>query len=440
MKASPARAKTRLVGDGRLLRNVMTMLSGTTLAQVITVAAMVPLARLYSPTDFGFFTIAQSLVTVGTAFAALRYDVAIVLPEREADARVLHRLASRLIAVVSTIMAVVLLLVSHLVNDHYQHETFGLWLAVAAVIVYSMAQIMNIQNWLIRRSNFGPIAQNKVLAPILMVTTQLIMAPLIGGFEGLLLGMLLGQILALAVLYGRTTSLREPIPADAPTMRNMANRYKKMPMLNAPNVIVDAIRDAGINVLIGNIAMGSLGQFSLANRATNAPVYLIRGAIAQVFLPMMARAEPGQLVPLLKKLLLRIGVISAPAFALFYWIAPTLFVVLFGPAWSEAGLFAQALVPWLFLNTFTSPLANVYITAEKQEWLLGFAVVYAAAPLTFLALSTLPLMVTVHVLAWIMSALLLCMVGMTMMIARRFDRGVTAPCPGGTSAGPEADT
>ena len=162
MKASPARAKTRLVGDGRLLRNVMTMLSGTTLAQVITVAAMVPLARLYSPTDFGFFTIAQSLVTVGTAFAALRYDVAIVLPEREADARVLHRLASRLIAVVSTIMAVVLLLVSHLVNDHYQHETFGLWLAVAAVIVYSMAQIMNIQNWLIRRSNFGPIAQNKV--------------------------------------------------------------------------------------------------------------------------------------------------------------------------------------------------------------------------------------------------------------------------------------
>lgn len=417
---------SKLIGDGKSLRSVLTLLSGTMLAQVVTVVATIPLARLYSPTDFGFFAIAQSIVTVGAALAGLRYDVAIVLPEKDADARVLHKLASRTILGASTLLAVALLLLHRWIGTHYENSAFGLWLTTVAIIVYAMAQIANIQYWLIRTKNFKLIARNRVTASLLMVAFQLVLAPLIGGFEGLLLGMLIGQSLTLVILKLFTKELQEPIPADAPKLGAVAKRYKKMPLLNAPNVAFDSIRNAGINVLIGSIALGGLGQYSLANRAAHAPVYLINGAIAQAFLRQMATTKPGGLVPLVRRLLARIGLVSLPIFIVFYLISPWLFPFLFGGEWAEAGLFAQALVPWLFLNTFTSPLSNVFVTTEKQEWLLGFAFFYAAVPLAFLALTPLPLYETVQVLSWIMTALLVCMLVLSLAVARHFDRTGTA--------------
>lgn len=415
------RVRRKAVGDGRLLRQVLTVLSGTTMAQLITIVGMIPLARLYSPTDFGLFAIAQSIVLAGTMVAALRYDIAIVLPESQSAARTVHRLASRIILLTCVVLAVILLLAHRVVSEHYGNPSFGIWLTVTALIVYAMAQIMNTQNWLIRMKQFGLISQNRVLAAALMLTAQLVCAPLVG-FEGLLIGMLVGQVLTLIVLNRRVPELRTSHPVDAPAIREMAVRYKKMPLLNAPNVLVDAVRDAGINILIGNIALGSLGQYSLANKATNAPVYLIRGAIAQVFLPLMARARPGELTPLVTRLLIRIGLVATPVFLVFYWLAPWLFPLLLGDQWGQAGLIAQALMPWLFMNTFTSPLANVYVTTERQGWLFGFAVVYAAAPLIFLTTSTLPLLPRVQVMAWIMAAALMCMLVMTLIITRQFDR------------------
>lgn len=421
-----SRAWRRFVGDGKTLRHVVAMLSGTSIAQIVTVLATIPLARLYSPTDFGLFAIAQAIVLAGTSVAALRYDVAIVLPDKEGDARQLHRLASRTIAVVSAILAAGLLLASRWIGEQYHNSAFGLWLAICALIVYAMAQIANTQNWLIRTKNFSLIAKNRVTASILMVAMQLLLAPLIGGFEGLLLGMLIGQVATGVILHFRARDLRAPIPQDAGSLRDVAARYRKMPLLNAPNVLVDAVRNAGITFLIGNIAVGGLGHYSLANRAAQAPVFLVNGAIAQVFLQRMATTKPGGMVPLIRSLLLRIGLVSAPAFALFYFLAPWLFPFLFGSEWAESGLFAQALVPWLFLNTFTSPMPNVFIRAERQGWLLGFAVVYAVVPLAFLAMSSLPLLATVKVLAWIMTALLVCMLALSVVIARKFDQSMEA--------------
>lgn len=416
------RLKDRALGKGGTFRAVLTMLSGTSLAQLVTILGTIPLARLYTPTDFGLFAIAQAIVTACVGLAALRYDVAVVLPEKDNSARVLLKLASRSIVIFSTVMAVVLLLASRLVGEQYGNQAFGVWLSVTAVVVCIMAQIANIQYWLTRKQRFDQIARNRVTASLGMVVTQIILAPLVGGFQGLLIGMLLGQVVTYLILRLRVRGMWQDDETDHPTMKSMAYRYRKMPLLNAPNVAVDGLRNTGIAVLIGNIALGGLGQYSLAHRSISAPVYLINGAIAQVFLKRMATTGPGGMIPLLRALLLRIGAVSLPIFIVLYFISPELFPLIFGSQWREAGLLAQALIPWLFLNTFTSPLANVYIRIEKQEWLLGFACIYAFLPLLFLASTGLPLLQAVRGMAWIMSALLVAQLFMTLWHARRFDR------------------
>ena len=415
--------RTLVFGRGGTFRNVLAMLSGTTLAQIIAVVGMVPLARLYSPTDFGYFAIIQALVTAGAGLAALRYDLAVVLPKSEAEGRAVLKLASRTIVIVTTCMAVVLLLLSSWVSKQYDDASFGLWLSGSAIVVAVMAQIATIQYWLTRRQNFRQIARNRVTASFCMVGMQLLLAPAVGGYQGLVLGMLAGQTTTLVLLLFRVPELRQGARDREPSIRLVARRYIKMPLLNAPNVAVDGLRNTGISVLIGNIALGGLGQYSLAHRAVSAPVYLINGAIAQVFLKRMATTNPGGMYKLIRALLVRIGAVSAPMFFCLYLLAPTLFPLVFGTQWSDAGTIAQALTPWLFMNTFTSPLANLYVRIEKQEWLLGFACIYAGLPLWFLATTDLPLLQAVAVLAWIMAGLLAVLLAMSVVLARRFDRG-----------------
>jgi len=88
-----------------VLRQVLTLLSGTILAQVIAFVAQIGIARLYTDTDLGYLGIFTSAATLGAAIAGARFDLSIVLPAPgdEASARSLVRLSSRCVLATSAL-------------------------------------------------------------------------------------------------------------------------------------------------------------------------------------------------------------------------------------------------------------------------------------------------------------------------------------------------
>ncbi len=416
------RAVRKFTGSGPTFGYVVKLLSGTTLAQLITLVSMIPLARLYGPEQFGLFAIIQSMVAIAVSVASLRYDMAIVLPKTDLEARVVQLLASRSILFTSLLFSVVFLVGNRWVVSHYGSPALATWLVISGSVVYLTSQVANRQFWLTRRRKFGEVASNRVFSTAATGGFQLLAALGTRGFEGLLVGLIAGQFLTLLFVNSKVPELRTDLPPDAPTPGAMARRYKKMPLLNGPNALVDAVRNSGINLLIANIAVAGLGQYSMAFRVTAAPAALINGAIAQVFLQKMSVTKPGKMLGLIGAVLLRIALVSVPVFTLFYFVSPKLLPFIFGLEWTESGLFAQALVPWIFMLTFTSPLSNLFIVAERQGALLAFAVLYAAAPLLFLYLSPYSLLSSVRILAWIMASCLLFLVILAVVVARSYDR------------------
>lgn len=422
MKRWFSRAFGRLFGSGLLIKQVVTILSGTATAQILTVAAMVPLARLYSPLDFGLYAIVQSIVTVGVTLAALRYDMATVLPESDLAARVLHRLASRSILVSSSVFMLAIVIAHPFIARTYENDVFATWLIGAGLAIYLMAQVVNVQFWLNRRQDYRAIAGNRLIQAVTVAAFQLALAVPVGGFQGLLAGLVAGQIVTLLLVRRRTPELKQPLPKEAPGQWEMARRYRKMPLVNGPTAVLDAVKNSGINVLIGNIAVSGLGQYSLAYQLTKAPVSLLNGAVAQVLLQRLATTEPGSMVRLLRDSFVRIFLFSAPIFVIFYFLAPSLFPFVFGAEWEEAGLIAQALVPWLFMLTFTSPLSSLFVIADKQEWGLVFALLSTSISLAYLVLTPLGLLPAVQYLSLIMAALLGLWVVMALLVARGYDK------------------
>jgi O-antigen/teichoic acid export membrane protein len=67
-------------------RNVLTLMTGTTIAQAIPIAISPILTRIYTPEDFGVFALYMSVVSIVSVVATGRYELAIMLPKKDEDA------------------------------------------------------------------------------------------------------------------------------------------------------------------------------------------------------------------------------------------------------------------------------------------------------------------------------------------------------------------
>lgn len=196
-----------------------------------------------------------------------------------------------------------------------------------------------------------------------------------------------------------------------------------MPLLNGPNALVDSLRNAGINLAIGAVTIAALGQFQLAWNIMQVPVGLIAGAVGQVFLKKLSDTAPGRMRALVADTYRRAALAALIPFVLLYILAPWLFPFVFGAQWDQAGDFARALTPWLFMTVLTSPVSNLFVVTEKQRRMLVFGVLYCVAPLAWLSLSPLDLLATITILGLLMAAMLAGLVIMSLITASQYDTG-----------------
>lgn len=436
-----------------VLSNIGILATGTAGSQAIAITVSVVTARLFTPEAFGEFALYSSIAGIFMVIATLRYDLAIVLPESDDSARLLARLSTRANLVVSALAVVLAFAARPLVLQIWGSETLATWLPLVGLTVFCTAQVSIWQYWFNRKRQYRIIALNRFEQSVGVSGGQLGLG-LAGmrSFLGLVLGSFVGLLWALFNLWRQSGEVRRPVDengasapdedgasapggdgavvagaevADAVSMREVAREYRKMPLLNLPNALVDAVRTNGIQMLVGAAALGALGQFSLAWRVLQAPIALLNGAISQVFLERMARVRPGELTALVRAVMKRAVLLGVAPFALLWVLAPWLIPLVFGPQWEEAGYITRALVPWLGMNLITSPLSGVFVVTSKQQWILAHAVIFTVIPLGWLAFSPLEFLATLQVLSIAMALMLALLVFMADLAARAYDK--TAP-------------
>jgi O-antigen/teichoic acid export membrane protein len=67
-------------------KNILKLVSGTFIAQLLTILLAPILTRLYAPEVFGLFTLISSIFGVIALISGGRYEVAILLPKKDEDA------------------------------------------------------------------------------------------------------------------------------------------------------------------------------------------------------------------------------------------------------------------------------------------------------------------------------------------------------------------
>lgn len=364
------RVKAKLKGN--FLRNVLMLMTGTSIAQVITFAIAPILTRLYTPEDFGLLALFVASASLVAVVATGRYELAIMLPDEEENAVNVVALSLLIAGGLSLLTLVVVALFKVPLANLLGEPEIAMWLLFIPLYVLFKGIYQTFNYWSNRRKQFKRLAVSRV-----SLSSAKGAANLGFGWGGVgTFGLIGGEVIGWGVAAGIFTwqvlrdDWRKIELISKNKIKQVAVEFQDFPKINSFHAFMDILQWSGISFLLAKFfGTAVLGGYSLTLRIIQAPLSLIGASVGQVFFQRASETynAGGDLYGLVKRTMLKLSYISLPFLLLTMLFAPPFFAWAFGPEWREAGVYAQILAPWIFLKFIVSPVSQVPIILKKQK-------------------------------------------------------------------------
>lgn len=369
------------------VRNLLTVMTGTAIAQIITFACLPIITRLYTPADFGLLGSFATIVGIIATTATLQFAQAVVMPAKATKAARLFNVCL-LASVAVTMMSFI---VPFLPMDWLTGgKSLGrarwiLWLVPCSVLFQGLQQAL--AAWHIRRKSFRHTASSQVVRSVTLAGGQIGAGLLSAGAGGLVCGNVLGDACAIVNLGLGLDRADRTLFRKQFSLRRLyvtAREYYDFPFYATPQAILNATSQ-GIPVLLlaHFYGLAVAGAYTLGIRLIQTPLNLLQAPLRQVLFQRLS--EYGNAPHLWHRAFVRATLILLmlallPAIFVFF-VAPILVVAFAGPQWLQAGQFASWLVVWAAVGFCNVPavLSATLLRLQKQLLifdilLLGFRV------------------------------------------------------------------
>ena len=369
------------IPSGSFARNVTTLMTGTTFAQILLILVAPILTRLYSPKDFGVYSLYTSIASILTVIACLNYDYAIVLPKKDEDGANVLGLSILICLNMVGVTFILVFLLRSTVARYLNAPTLAifLWFIPLSVLGSGLFKVFNY--WSTRRKQFKRLAVRQINQSIITSVTQVGVGTIFNaGPGGLISGLIIGQFaatgrLAWQIFKEEGNFLKSCISIKK--LKCMAKRYKKFPLYDSWSGLFNTASSMLPALLLGYFFTPAVvGFYALGHKVLAMPMNIIGSSIAQVFYPRATKAKhDGNLDKVTLNIfehLLAIGFIPLMLIAL---VAPNLFALIFGHHWWIAGQYVRWMSLWLLCQFISSPISLVYYVMEKQKSLLVFNII-----------------------------------------------------------------
>jgi len=358
--------------------DVLKLVSGTAVAQVIAILASPILTRLYGPEAFGLLALFTSITGIIGVIACMRYELAIMLPKDDKDSINILGLCFLMVTIITVITGIGLFLGSGALLSvlHAQDLAPFMWLVPPFIFVSGLFLALNY--WNSRTRHYGRLSIARVTSAVTTTGTQL--GAGFGGFPtgGSLIGAsLVGSIVSTGILGGQIWGEDGASIKRAVSWKGIVaslKRYDNYLKYDIWSALLNTLSwQAPIFLLAFFFSTSIVGFYSLSMMVIQLPMSLIGGAIAQVFYQRAAVAKSegtvGPLVENVFRILTKIGLLPM---ILLLFIGKDFFIVIFGTQWAEAGIYIQILSIWAIVWFFSSPLSNLVQIFERQRWSLVY--------------------------------------------------------------------
>ena len=372
-------ASTKKVGvHSPLFQSIGTLLTGKSFAFIIALVLTPVIARLFTPEHFGVLAIFLAMANVLGSVASLRYERAIALPRRDAQAMQLAWLSLGLLVGACSGITALLVAVRFAGVELLIIEKIGLWAWALPFAVFIIGLISILEIWLIRTRQFHSIAFSDATGALLTGSSRVSFGVASGSsVGGLIVGLLIGKLGRILLLLRATvrnnSNLSKRITSG--TVKQLLSEYRDFPAYNAPSVFFRSLSNQ-LPVLVFGVVFSPLaaGFYAMAERVVRMPLVKVASVIRRVYVQKLAEDMNGHKS-------LKSAVLGATGLMFAVALLPVTLLSLYGEAtlafvlgeqWRPAGLLVEIIVPWLLLVWTALPASSALLVLREQLLWLRF--------------------------------------------------------------------
>lgn len=366
------------MGRSELLKALLHLISGTTVAQLINVLTVVAIARFFSVEEVGAASFATSVIAVLGAIITLRLHLAILIPRSVRSSQLISSACASIVLGLSLAIGLILFSLQPVLDSLLSVSVSPLTTILMGVSVL-MVGIYNIQSAIADRvGRFGTFATSRILGAL----AKLFVIVAAGGFaldqgEVIVFSNLVALFVSVAFLRARKISLASLslfLRGGPRLAKAFFRRHKDYLQYGTPAVLVTELEIAApILCFAFFYPPEQYGQLAFAYGAMRVGVAMLADGFRRVYFKNSALLveQPDKWVQFFKRFFLFLAIFLALVFGGLFVAVEQLFALVFGAQWTLAGAVAAVLVPLMFMQVLSDVAQMNYVVAARQGTLLA---------------------------------------------------------------------
>lgn len=367
--------------DKSFYKDTAILTIGIIVAQIIPIVAYPILSRLYTPADFGILATLTSITSIITIIATLKYENSLLIVTSKRLAAEFSLFIVGISIIILFLIGFVVIIFADTITNILNAPEIKNWLWVCPISAFCLVLFNCFNEWCVRNGYFKSLSFNKIINGASIPLGKIIFA--FGKLNpvGMVLGDLLGHLITGASCVVRAIKMdkeyfRKPSRMH---MKYLWKRYSDCPKYVLPAQLLNKLGgELPVFFTMAYFSAEELGYYSMAQMALALPAVVVSRSVRDTFRKKANDifAKEGNCIVFYKRILFVMAAISAVGFSLLYLIAPTLFSIVLGKKWIEAGYFCRILCPMIAINFISEVGSCMYIVAEKMNLLLIWQITY----------------------------------------------------------------
>jgi len=355
--------------NNAFIKDVWTLFSGTAIAQIIGLAFLPLLTRLFLPEEFGIFYIFLTTASILSVVTTGGYEKSFVLPKHDKEASQLLLVSLILSLSVTFLSFIILFFLNEWGNIFFQtgRSQIILWLIPVYAFLFGAFRIF--QNWSIRHNKYNWVGSSNIFRSGSLSALQTGFGLYQTGSFGLVIASCISQLPPIWFLIRKNIKVLNNITKkDVKDAYRIGVEYYSFPFYKMPSDLLNEI-SIQIPLYVLKVVFSDLavGIYSLPQKLMSQPSRLIGQAVGEVFYRKTSELysqniDISEITFATFRTLFLVGVI--PFTIVMFW-GQEIFSFAFGQEWGSSGRIASYLSPWLLFVFAGSPISYIFLIKQK---------------------------------------------------------------------------
>ena len=355
-------------------KNVIKLITGISIAQLIPILITPILTRYFSPEQFGTYGLYVSIYTILGVIASGKYDLAIMLPKNKKDSINIVAICCIITVVFSFIVFFLLFISRDVLFEITQLDLFKkyYWIIPISILLFSFNQFILV--WFNRDKKYNTITEHNLLK-----SSSNSLSSIILGIKNISSGLIIGNMISLVLTsLFNISDLLKTIQISFINKKSIKKNffiYINFIKYSTISNLFNSLSNLGMTTLVVLFfGFKTAGLYFLAEKLIAIPVSFFTSSVSQVYFQkasILFYSNKKELLYLTKIIQKRIFLILLPFLLIISFFGKEIFSIL-GENWNSSGEIVKYFSVFILFKNIYSPISTIGDILGKQKLLLFF--------------------------------------------------------------------